>query len=74
MTLRVPQPVRRAWKAARPKKTAMTYEQAAAIVAEGLARGTRRHRSIVLGVAAHNIEISTMYSLLGAKRLRSGKN
>ena len=52
MTLRVPQPVRRAWKAARPKKTAMTYDQAAAIVAEGLARGTRRHRSIALGVAA----------------------
>jgi hypothetical protein len=52
MTLRVPQPVRRAWKAARPKKTAMTYDQAAAIVTEGLARGTRRHRSIALGVAA----------------------
>jgi hypothetical protein len=51
MTLRVPQPVRRAWKAARPKKTAMTCDQAAAIVAEGLARGTRRHRSIALGVA-----------------------
>ena len=52
MTLRVPRLVRRAWKAARPKKTAMTYDQAAAIVAEGLARGTRRHRSIALGVAA----------------------
>jgi hypothetical protein len=52
MTLRVPQLVRRAWKAARPKKSAMTYDQAAAIVAEGLARGTRRHRSIALGVAA----------------------
>jgi hypothetical protein len=52
MTLRVPQPVRRAWKAARPKKAAMTYDQAAAIVAEGLRRGTRRHRSVALGVAA----------------------
>ena len=30
----------------------MTYEQAAAIVAEGLRRGTRRHRSVALGVAA----------------------
>jgi hypothetical protein len=26
------------------KETAMTYDQAAAIVAEGLARGTRRHQ------------------------------
>jgi hypothetical protein len=52
MTLRVPQLVRRAWKAARPKKTGMTYDQAAAIVTEGLQRGTRRHRSVALGVAA----------------------
>jgi hypothetical protein len=52
MILRVPQPVRRAWKAARPKKTGMTYDQASAIVAEGLRRGTRRHRSVALGVAA----------------------
>jgi len=41
MILRVPQTVKRAWKAARPKK----------IVAEGLRRGTRRHRSVALGVA-----------------------
>jgi len=34
MTLRVPQPVRKAWKHARPKKLGMSYEQAAAIVAE----------------------------------------
>src|SRR5215471_7266324 len=52
MTLRVPQLVRRAWKVARPKKTGMTYDQAAAIVAEGLRRGTRRHQSVALGVAA----------------------
>jgi hypothetical protein len=52
MTLRVPQATRRAWKAARPKKAGMIYEQAAAIVAEGLRRGTRRHRSVALGVAA----------------------
>jgi hypothetical protein len=52
MILRVPQSVQRAWKAARPKKAGMTYDQAAAIVAEGLRRGTRRHRSIALGVAA----------------------
>jgi hypothetical protein len=30
----------------------LPYEQAAAIVAEGLRRGTRRHRSVALGVAA----------------------
>jgi len=52
MTLRVPQPVRKAWKHARPKKLGMSYEQAAAIVAEGLRRGTRGDRSVALGVAA----------------------
>jgi hypothetical protein len=52
MTLRVPQAARRAWKAAKPKKAGMIYEQAAAIVAEGLRRGTRRHRSVALRVAA----------------------
>ena len=52
MTLRVPRDVRTAWKAKRPNKVAMTYDQAAAIVAEGLSRGTRRHRSVALGVAA----------------------
>jgi hypothetical protein len=30
----------------------MSYEQASAIVTEGLRRGTRRHRSVALGVAA----------------------
>jgi len=52
MTLRVPKHVRAAWNAKRPQKVAMSYRQAAAIVAEGLGRGTRRHRSIALGVAA----------------------
>jgi hypothetical protein len=52
MMLTVPQDVRRAWKAARPKKSGMRYEHAAAIVAQGPKRGTRRHRSIALGVAA----------------------
>jgi hypothetical protein len=52
MTLRVPKDVRTAWKAKRPKKVAMSYAQAAAIVAEGLGRRTRRHRSVALGVAA----------------------
>ncbi len=52
MTLRVPRETRIAWKAARPRKIAMTFEQASAIVDEGLRRGTRRHRSVALGVAA----------------------
>jgi len=52
MTLRVPRDVRTAWRAKRPTKVAMTYDHAAAIVAEGLSRGTRRHRSVALGVAA----------------------
>jgi hypothetical protein len=52
MTLPVPEATRRAWKAARPKKAGMIYEQAAAIVAEGRRRGTRRHRSVALRVAA----------------------
>lgn len=52
MTLRVPKDVHRAWTSGRPTKAAMTYEHAAAIVAEGLQRGTRRHPSVALGVAA----------------------
>ena len=52
MTLRVPKDVRTAWKAKRPPKVAMSYAQALAIVSEGLRRGTRRHRSIAVGVAA----------------------
>ena len=52
MTLRVPSETRREWKASRPRKVAMTFDQAAAIVRAGLARGTRRHRSVALGVAA----------------------
>lgn len=52
MTLRVPAETRREWKASRPKKLAMTFEQAAAIVRAGIAKGTRRHRSVALGVAA----------------------
>jgi hypothetical protein len=38
MVLTVPQDVRRAWKAARRKKSGMRYEHAAAIVAEGIKR------------------------------------
>jgi hypothetical protein len=52
MTLRVPKDVRATWKAKRPRKVAMSYDQATAIVTEGLSRGTRRHRSVALGVAA----------------------
>jgi hypothetical protein len=52
MTLRVPKETRTIWKAQQPRKIAMSYDHAAAIIAEGLARGTRRHRSVALGVAA----------------------
>jgi hypothetical protein len=65
MTLRVPQLVRRAWKAARPKKTGMTYDQAAAIVTEGLQRGTGRHRSVALGVAAQFELMLTQSDVIG---------
>jgi hypothetical protein len=39
-------------EARRPPKLAMSHKQAVAIVNEGLRRGTRRHRSVALGVAA----------------------
>jgi len=52
MTLGVPKDVRRVWRAKRAPKVAMTYAQAAAIVAEGMMRGTCRHWSLALGVAA----------------------
>jgi hypothetical protein len=52
MTLRVPKDIQQVWTSRRPTKAAMMYEHAAAIVGEGLRRGTRRHRSVALGVAA----------------------
>jgi len=52
MTLRVPRDVMARWKAMKPRKIAMAFEHAEAIVNEGLARGTRRHRSVAIGVAA----------------------
>jgi len=52
MTLRVPRDVLTRWKAMKPKKIAMRYEHASAIVDKGLAKGTRRHRSVAIGVAA----------------------
>jgi hypothetical protein len=52
MTLRVPKETRTKWKLSRPKKIAMSYEQAEGIVRAGLAKGTRRHRSVAIGVAA----------------------
>jgi hypothetical protein len=51
MEFRPPPDVRERWMALRPPRAAMTYEHAAAIVDEGLKRGTRRHRSVALGVA-----------------------
>jgi hypothetical protein len=74
MVRTVAEDIRRAWKAARPKKTGMRYEHAAAIVAEGLKRGTRRHRSVALGVAAIRTdnEPSRRNWRLGKARSRQG--
>jgi hypothetical protein len=52
MKLRVPAETRIEWKASRPKKVAMTFAQAESIVDAGIAKGTRRHRSVAIGVAA----------------------
>jgi hypothetical protein len=52
MTLRVPRDVMTRWKAMKPKMIAMTFEHAQAIVAAGLAKASRRHRSVAIGVAA----------------------
>jgi hypothetical protein len=51
-SFRVPDDVSKAWRELKPKKVAMTFDHAQAIVRQALSRGTRRHRSIALGVAA----------------------
>jgi hypothetical protein len=57
----------------------MRYEHAAAFVAEGLRRGTRRHRSVALGVAAQfeltmrQADVIGVWEKLGqAEAVRSG--
>lgn len=52
MTLRVPQDLLDRWNTMKPAQIPMTCAHAEAIVAAGLTRGTRRHRSVALGVAA----------------------
>src|SRR5207249_10901462 len=52
MTLSPPRYLLQEWKERRPKRLPMSFAQAKAIVDEGLKRGTRRHRSLALGVAA----------------------
>jgi len=51
MTFRVPQELLDQWNEMKPQQLTMTFAHAAAIVEEGLTRGTRRYRSIALGVA-----------------------
>jgi hypothetical protein len=51
MTLKPARHLSEEWKRNKPQQLAMTFAHAKAIVDEGLARGTRRHRSIALGVA-----------------------
>lgn len=51
MTFRVPQHLLDQWNTMKPQQLAMTFAQAEAIVEEGMARGTRRYRSLALGVA-----------------------
>jgi hypothetical protein len=79
MTLRVPKDIRTAWKTKRPNKVAMSYEHASAIVQEGLARKSRRHRSVAIGVAAQfeftlrQIDvIGEWEKLKGAEEISSG--
>jgi hypothetical protein len=52
MTLSPPRHLLHEWKRGKPKQVPMTFAYAEAIVDEGLKRGTRRHRSLALGVAA----------------------
>jgi hypothetical protein len=52
MTLSPPRKLLEEWRDKKPTQLPMTYAHAEAIVEEGLKRGTRRYRSIALGVAA----------------------
>jgi hypothetical protein len=52
MEFRVSPAVREQAIAMKPKRSAMTYEHAAAIVRAGIGKGTKRHRSVALGTAA----------------------
>lgn len=52
MILRVPRDITTEWRLRRPGKTAMSYQQALAVVDEGIRCGSRKYRSIALGVAA----------------------
>jgi hypothetical protein len=52
MTLTPPRHLLEEWKRKKPQQQAMTFAHAEAIVEEGLKRGTLRHRSVALGVAA----------------------
>lgn len=52
ITFTVPRELREEWESNKPAQLPMSYIYAEAIVDEGLKRGTQRHRSVALGVAA----------------------
>jgi hypothetical protein len=52
ITLSPPRELLEEWRRNKPAQLHMAYAYAEAIVDEGLKRGTRRHRSLALGVAA----------------------
>lgn len=78
MDLRPPPEMLELWLALRPKRSAMTFEQASAIVTEGLRRGTRRHRSVALGVAWQfeltwsQIDVIGSWERVGTRAVRPG--
>lgn len=63
--IRVSAEVVRRWRAMRVTPLPMTAEHAEAIIAEGLRRGTVRHRSVALGVAAQFEFMFSQIDLVG---------
>jgi hypothetical protein len=66
MNLSVPRDLLEEWKKKKPEQLAMTYGHAQAIVEEGLSRGTQRHRSVALGVAAQFEFTMAQIDVIGA--------
>ena len=78
MEFRPPPEMLELWLERRPQRSAMTFEQASAIVTEGLRRGTRRHRSVALGVAWQfeltwsQIDVIGSWERVGTRAVRPG--
>lgn len=74
MTLAPPRRLLLEWKQKKPQRLAMNYEYAHAIVEEGLSRGTRRHRSVALGVAFQfELTISQVDAIGAWERIESAR-